>query len=55
MPEFWDPFLVKTDLVGTKLCASYPIEGLDDGFKALRISSLDGVMVGLSRAVDGYD
>ena len=55
VPDFWDPFLVKADLVGTELCTSDPIKGSDDGFKAPGMSSLDGVMVGLSRAVDGYD
>ena len=55
VPDFWDPFLVKTDLVGIELCALDPIEGPDDGFKAPGISSLYSVMVGLSRAVDGYD
>ena len=55
VPDFWDPFLLETDLVGNEVCASDPIEGLDDAFNAPGMSSLYDGMVGLSRAVDGYD
>ena len=44
-PKYWDPYLGKTDLVGTEHCASDPIEGLDEGVNGGRsLGSLKGTI-----------